>query len=161
MKNRFEDASEKARVMLETIRAQHFKELNDAKILLLFDLKRRATADKITFAQIKKSDDLIRHISADDRDMVYGFDYIITVDKLLWDNIENTDRERVLRHELRHSKYDPESETIYKIRPHTIEDFHEEVELNHDDPQWGQKLAVSLEALYDQQKNPQMRLPMG
>lgn len=69
------------------------------------------------------------------------------------------DKTRLIRHELRHSDVDGESEkNPYKIRCHTIEDFFSEVKLNEDDPYWSRRVGESLMAAYEAQKDPQQKL---
>jgi hypothetical protein len=40
----------------------------------------------------------------------------------------------------------------FKLRPHEVEDFFEEIDLNASDPRWSERVATMAEALYDQEK---------
>jgi len=70
------------------------------------------------------------------------------------DNIDDIDRSRVIRHELRHTSVDDEAKkNPYKVRTHTIEDFYSEVDLNADDPRWRARVATLLNVKYEAQNN--------
>ena len=149
---RYEEAPQAAYDLLKKVIAAdelNFGNLAGAKILLLMDLKKRATKGKITFASIKTSAELERFLSVDDEAIPDGYDYIIRLDKMLWNHIEDVDRTRLLRHELRHADVHIESDTPFKTRGHTVEDFYSEIEYNRDDPKWDLRLATLLTALYE------------
>lgn len=153
MATRYEDAPE-AEPLLRKVRDNHFPELVNADILVLFDLKKRGSRGMVVLARIMKANDLIRHLTTDKRTVVEGYDYIITLDKVFWDNTTDADRERVIRHELRHTFFDIDSENDpYKLVDHDITDFHAEVEMNRDDPLWREKCARLTAGVYDQMKD--------
>jgi hypothetical protein len=82
-------------------------------------------------------------------------DYVIILDKVCWQATGDRDRERILRHELRHTFYDIEEEDstkAYRLMDHTITDFYEEITLNNDDPRWRERLATMTADMYDQTK---------
>jgi hypothetical protein len=146
---KFEDVSENVYEMMKNVIKEHFPELVNARFKILFSTKKKTSGGKICFAWIQKTNDLIRHLTTEEADSEDGYDYIIYIDKLIWDNIEETDRIRLMRHELRHTHVDLESSSNpYKIRGHSIEDFYSEIELNKDDPRWAQRVAVVAESLY-------------
>lgn len=150
---RYEEVSEKVMDMLRELRAKYFPELRNAKIKALFDLKKRKSGGRLVLARILKTNDLIRHLTKDEVEAIEGYDYIITLDKLCWDNIDEADRTRILRHELRHAFFDIESENDpYKLVTHSISDFYEEVELNKDDPRWRERVGMLVEDIYAQEK---------
>lgn len=150
---RYEDAPE-TEALLHKIRFEHFPELVNAKILVLFDLKKRGSKGMVCLARIMKANDLIRHLTTDDKALAEGYDYIITIDKVFWDNAGNEDRARVIRHELRHTFYDIESKSDpYKLIDHDITDFYAEVEMNQDDPRWRMRCASLVVDIYDQMKD--------
>jgi hypothetical protein len=100
-----------------------------------------------------KTNDLLRHLTKDEADAMEGYDYIITIDKTCWDSIIRDDKIRIVRHELRHTYFDIESEdNPYKLLDHSISDFYEEVEFNKDDPRWRERLATVVEDIYEQKK---------
>ena len=112
----------------------------------------------IILARIVKTNDLTRHLTIDESGSDLGYDYIVFFDKLLWNHTEDIDRNRLMRHELRHTDISVD-DSKFKIRSHTIEDFYSEVELNRDDPRWRQRLGDMLVARYEA-KDPQQKLPM-
>jgi hypothetical protein len=150
---RYEEVSEKVVDMLKELRVKYFPELRNAKIKALFDLKKRKSGGRLVLARILKTNDLIRHLTKDEVEAIEGYDYIITLDKLCWDSIDDADRTRILRHELRHAFFDIESENDpYKLVTHSISDFYEEVELNKDDPRWRERVGMLVEDIYAQEK---------
>jgi hypothetical protein len=150
---RYEEASQEAVDLLNGVQNLHFPELKNAKIALLYDLKKVTKGGKVMLGQIKKPNDLIRHFTKDEAIAIEGYDYIIILDKVCFENVPETDRIRILRHELRHTFYDIESEdNPYKLVDHDIMDFYAEVELNKDDPRWSQRCATLTADIYEQYK---------
>ncbi|MCX8023229.1 MAG: putative metallopeptidase [Syntrophorhabdaceae bacterium] len=150
---RYEEVDDEVVSLLRETKAKYFPELKNAKIKVLFDLKKRKSGGMMVLARIMKTNDLLRHLTIEDAGDIEGYDYIITIDKLCWNNIKRVDRERILRHELRHTLFDLESEdNPYKLRDHTITDFYEEIELNKDDPRWRERLSTLTADIYEQQK---------
>ena len=156
---RFEDAPDHAYDLMSGLIATHFKELGNCKILILMDLKERKTGDMITLGRMTKANDLTRHLTIDESGSETGYDYIMYLDKLMWKNIDDSDRIRVIRHELRHTHVDIDSKQPYKLRPHTIEDFHSEVKLNEDDPRWRERVGMFVASKYESLKSSQQKLP--
>jgi hypothetical protein len=151
---RYEAVPDDARTAIDDIRDKYFPELKNAKIISLFDLKKRTSGGNIVLARIMKANDLIRQLTKNEAVAVEGCDYIITVDKKCWENIGPEDRERIIRHEFRHAYYDIESENNpYRIIDHSITDFYEEVELNKDDPAWRPRVATLVSDIYAQEKD--------
>ena len=150
---RYEEVTDDVRSLLDKVLADHFGELKNAKIIALFDLKKRVSGGLIVLGHIKKTNDLIRHLTREDASSAEGYDYIITIDKKGWETIDDRDRVRLLRHELRHTYFDIDAtENPYKLLDHSISDFYEEIELNKDDPKWRQRVATMLADIYEQQK---------
>ena len=142
--------------MLKDLKAKDFGELKNAKIKVLFDLKKRKSGGRIILGRIMKTNDLIRLLTKDEVEVVEGYDFIITLDKKCWDNIPDEDRVRILRHELRHAYFDIESENDpYKLVSHSISDFYEEVEANQKDPRWRERVGTLAEDIYEQEKEAQ------
>ncbi len=149
---RYEEVTEDVWHMFRGVKANHFPELKNAKIILLFDLKKRRSGGRVVLGRIMKTNDLLRHLTKDEAEAIEGYDYIITLDKVGWDTITENDRTRILRHELRHTYFDVESESNpYKLLDHSITDFYEEVELNKDDPRWRERVATVVADIYEQQ----------
>jgi len=107
----------------------------------------------LVLARIIKTNDLMRHLTKNGGDAIEGYDYIITLDNKCWENITDLDSVKILRHELRHTFFDIESEdNPYKLLNHSISDFYEEVELNKNDPRWRERVATLTEDIYEQEK---------
>ena len=168
MELRFEIADDEVYELLRKVIAmypddQHLQRLYGASFLIFFDLKKRVQNDRIVLGRISKTNDLQRLLTIGESDTGQGFDYIIYLDKIAWGIAEENsqeDRIRLLRHELRHTKVvnnDDDGTTKYLIRDHTITDFYEEVELNQDDPRWGERLAQSTESEYERIANKQQQ----
>lgn len=149
MSNRFEDCTNDVIGILNDVKEEYFPELRSAKIHCIFDLKKRKKNGNVVIAQIRKTNDLLRNLSS--YIVEDGFDYILSIDKIAWDNVEREDRIRIIRHELRHCYVDFDSTTSpYKLVPHNFEDFHEEIALNIDDPNWSSRVANLTEDIYEQ-----------
>jgi len=150
---RYEDVTEEVMDMLRDVRAEHFPELKNAKIKVLFDLKKRTSGGRLTLGRIMKTNDLLRHLTIDRVDPIEGYDYIISLDKTCWETIESEDKVRIIRHELRHAYFDIDSEeNPYKLVDHSILDFYEELEANKDDPKWRERVGTLTESIYEQRK---------
>jgi hypothetical protein len=162
MSIRYEEVSDDVRHLLDDVQTKYFGELKNAKIIVLFDLKKRSSGGHVVLGRIMKTNDLLRHLTKDDAVAIEGVDYIITIDKQAWDVIGTEDRIRVLRHELRHTFFDIESEdNPYKLVDHSITDFYEEVDLNKDDPKWRERVATVVTDIYEQQKEDQKKTKGG
>ena len=150
---RFENVSDEIILLANEIQEKWFPELIDVKIKYLFDLKKRTSGDKIILGRCQKTDDLVKYFSVEEARDAEGYQYIITIDKVACDNIEKYDKIRILRHELRHILvWEKEDKTIYKIHPHDIEDFVEEIELNREDPRWSLRIGALISDIYEQQE---------
>ena len=148
---RFEQATDEAKRLLKEVQVEHFPELLNANILLLFDMKKRVSGGKTVLGRIQKTNDLLRHLTIEEAHDDDGFDYLVYLDKIAYENITKEDRTRLIRHELRHILYDSDDErTPYKIIPHDIEDFKIELELNKDDMAWGERVADLTASIYEQ-----------
>jgi hypothetical protein len=153
MVNRYEEATQNENDLMREIRAEHFPELRNANIKVLFDLKRRMYGGKIILARCQRASDLIRHLTQD-AEVEEGVDYIVYLDKICWENTTRPDHIRIMRHELRHPFFDAESEKApYKTVDHDIEDFSAEIPLNQDDISWRQRVADLTLAIYEQKKD--------
>lgn len=156
MVQRYEDVSETVMEMFRKVKSQYFSELKNAKIRVLFDLKKRKSGGQVVVGRILKLNDLVRHLTKN----AYaeeGYDFIITLDKKCWDHIADEDRVKILRHELRHVSFDIEADdNPYKLVNHSILDFYEEVEMNQDDPRWRERVATLTEDIYEQEKEARL-----
>ena len=154
---RFEEAPKHAYDLMGKCLEKSFPELVNAEILILMDIKERSSGGAITLGRIQKTNDLTGHLTIDDSGNDRGYDYIIFLDKLMWDNTNDVDRLRVISHELSHTVVD---EDKYKLRIHTIEDFFSEVERNKKDPRWRQRVGSMMVGKYEELKTKQIKLPL-
>jgi hypothetical protein len=150
MSHRFIEASEEAITKTKEAVAKWFPQLDQAIIKVLFDTKMRKRGNKLVLGRILKANDLIRKLT--DNLAEEGCDYIVFLDQIAFENISETDKIRLIRHELRHCKVigdDPEK-IKYKLIPHDIEDFVIEIELNKDDVGWAGNAAQLATDIYSQ-----------
>jgi len=153
---RYEDVTDTVMEMFRRVKSQYFPELKNAKIKVLFDLKKRKSGGQVVIGRIVKANDLIRHLTKNGN-AEEGYDFIITLDKKCWDHITDEDRVKILRHEMRHTSHDLESEdNPYKLVDHSILDFYEEVEMNQSDPRWRERVAILTEDIYEQEKEARL-----
>jgi len=145
---RYEEVTEHCIQLTQDIIANHFPDLTDIKIKFLFDTKKRTHGGRLVLGKCQKPNELTRHFSLPETKDPDGYQYVITIDKVAWELAEDTDRIRLLRHELRHVDVIQDEETRYRILPHNIEDFVEEVELNADDPDWARKVGAAAKMMY-------------
>jgi len=149
---RFEDAPDNVVNLMNKIIDDGFPELGRAVIKVLYDTKKRASGGKIVLGRIQKSNDLIKHLTIEETRITDGIDYILYIDKNVFENIEEKDRVRLIRHELQHCNVDFDARnTPYSLRDHEISDFYQEIELNSDDPRWAERCAAVAESIYDRE----------
>ena len=147
---RFKDCTDDVFEILKKMIKKHFPELAGCNICLIFDLKKRMKGGNIVLASIQKPNEMLRFFTIDDAAGAgEGYDYVIRIDKNAWENIEEIDKERLIRHELRHTSVDFDSDNPYKIRGHSITDFYSEVKLNEDDPRWAERVAAVTLSVYE------------
>lgn len=148
---RYEDVTEKEYEILKMVREQYFQDFEEAQIKILFDTKKRALGGKIVLAKIYKANDLVRHLTLHEID-ISGVDYIIFLDKVCWTLIQDIDKIRILRHEMRHVEITSSETNPWGLKGHDIEDFESEVALNQDDIGWNRRVANLTELVYQQLK---------
>jgi hypothetical protein len=150
MPNRFEDAPESVIALVDEVQDKWFPELSRARFKILFDTKKRKSRGLWILARIQRTNEILRHLTKEEARSEVGFDYLLYLDKALWEAIEEKDRIRIVRHELRHCFYDLESKgSPYKLVGHDVEDFLSEIDLNKDDPRWRERCAAVATSLYD------------
>jgi hypothetical protein len=149
---RYEEVTGKLIALAETVISQEFPELLKVRIKFLFDLKKRVSRGRLVLGKCQKPNEMVRHFTIDEAMDSEGYQFVISVDKLAWEHMEDIDRVRLLRHELRHVEVDADDDgPVYRINPHNIEDFVEEIELNVDDPDWARKVGENVRKLYKKQ----------
>lgn len=145
---RYEEAPSHLYGLMNEIIQEHFQYLQDAKILIIMDTKKKMSNKKLSLGYMRKTNDMLRYLSIEPNELLSGYDYIMRLDKAAATLATPEYLEKLMRHELRHCEYNEEKEKPWGIRPHDIEDFSEEIELNKDDPHWGYKLAMQVEGHY-------------
>ena len=146
MASRYENATEDVLILAREIISQYFPEIINVKIKYLFDLKKCKHAGKLVFGKCQKPNDLVKHFTVDETKDADGYQFVTTLDKVAWEIMDETDKARLLRHELRHAGIDEEGKPY--IEPHNIEDFVEEITLNADNPDWARELGKKVRAAY-------------
>lgn len=161
---RYEEAPSQIYGLMNEIIQEHFQYLQDAKILIILDKKKRVVKKKMSLGFMKLTNDMLRYLSIEPNDLLYGYDYIMRLDRAAVTLATPEYLYKLMRHELRHCEFNEEKEKPWGIRTHDIEDFSDEIELNKDDPHWAYKLALQIEGYYQleakskSQKNKQKAL---
>lgn len=151
MPSRFVDSSQEAKDLTDRVIRECFPALENfgAVINVLFDTKKRTSGGKIVLGRIVKSDDLIRKLTEDIAED--GCDYIMFLDQVAFENINEADKIRLIRHELRHCHVAGTVEKpVFSIIPHDVEDFAIEIELNKDKIGWASEAAEMTDLIYAQ-----------
>lgn len=149
---RFEDAPEWVIDLMEQVRTEHFPLLARAKIKVVYDLKKRTKQGRQLLGVMQKASEKDRYLTSNETGTEDGYDYIMYLDKRTFEAIEEGDRIRLIRHELRHCDFDMEAKgDPYKIVDHDINEFHAEVELNKDDPGWHRRISLVAESVWDRE----------
>jgi hypothetical protein len=161
---RFEEGPEEAMdIITELINngTTDWQDLANAKILSVFDTKKKVDKEKIVLARIIKSTDFTRFLTQ--TEIESGYDYYLVIDKLLWTKAIETREEKVrlIRHELKHTSVNHEKANPYGLRGHSLEDFYSEVEANKDDPKWAERLGTVLSIKYEEEREQQKQLTFG
>ncbi len=146
--SRFENVDQETVDFVKEIIGKDFERLVNAKIKILFDTKKRKSGGNYTLGRMQKANDLIRTLTFDETEDE-GYDYILYLDKVVWSNIDEKDKERLVRHELCHCEVDFEKDSPYGLKDHEITDFYSEIEYNKDDPRWAERIAVVAEQIYE------------
>jgi len=147
---RYEEVSKDVLDLASDIQRQYFSYLVNARIKYLFDTKKVSHGGKLVAAWIKKTNDVLKFITGGDLE---GYNYVVRIDKLLWESIEEKDKIKIIRHELRHTYYDSEADDPFKIVGHDIEDFYAEVEIaeKEGDLRWRERISEILHSVWDKE----------
>ena len=149
---KYEDVPKAIDDLYEKIKSKYIPYLANAKILSLVNKKKMVKKGHVVLGKIVKPSALIKYLSRNEAPDD-GYDYIILLDGKLINYCEEMDIERVLRHELRHTFFDSESNNPYKLIDHDFSDFYDEVELNKDDPTWANRVSKVVFSIYEQEKD--------
>jgi len=145
---RYEPVTDDVTLLIKQVIEGHFPELAGAKILPIFDSKKKVSKGKFVIAQIKRINELEKYLTLDDVGDMDGYDYFLFINKVAWDIADEQDRVRIIRHEFRHTSVDNDSDKPYKLQPHDLEDFFAEVRLNRENPKWASELAAKALAAF-------------
>ena len=147
--SRFDEVNDDVvEVFLEVVE-ERFPAFGQLKFKLIFDTKRRIKQGEIILASVEVASEKIKFFSKDDV-AVDGYDLVIILDKKAWELANNSDRKRIMSHELRHVLIDEQGKI--KLIPHDVSDFRIEQKLNADDPDWKFKMATLVNDIYEQEK---------
>lgn len=149
---KYEDVPEMIYEIYERLKGKYFSQLSNAKILFLINKKKMMKRGSIVLGKMVKPSDLVKYLSRNEAPED-GYDYIMLLDSRLIKHCEESDIERVVRHELRHTFFDSDSKSPYKLVDHDFSDFYDEVELNKDDPTWAKRVAQTVNLIYHQEKD--------
>jgi hypothetical protein len=149
---KYEDVPEMIYEMYERLKREYFPQLANAKVLFLINKKKMMKRGSIVLGKMVKPSDLVKYLSRNEAPED-GYDYIMLLDSRLIKHCEESDIERVVRHELRHTFFDSDSKSPYKLVDHDFSDFYDEVELNKDDPTWAKRVAQTVSLIYHQEKD--------
>lgn len=148
---RYYEADQSVYELMDSIINEYFGDLRNAKIKILMDTKTQINklTGRVKFGYIKTANEVEKFLTMDGQNLE-GIDYIMFLSELTWSLAEDVNKTRIVRHELRHCFLDEKGN--YKLVPHEIEDFYVEIELNQDDPRWGQNLADLVRIRHEQIK---------
>jgi hypothetical protein len=146
---RYEDVDSSVNDLFGEVISENFTHLVNTKIKIVLDNKKKKSKGKLVLSRIKKTDDLLQFLTTEE--VEEGYNYILFLDKTCWNNIEDIDRKRILRHELNHIHIDMDKTNPYCLQDHDFSDFHIEVLRNADDPAWANRLGELTEAIYEQE----------
>ena len=149
---KYDDVPEMIYEMYERLKGKDFPQLANAKILFLINNKKMMKRGSIVLGKMVKPSDLVKYLSRNEAPED-GYDYIMLLDSRLIKHCEESDIERVVRHELRHTFFDSDSKSPYKLVDHDFSDFYDEVELNKDDPTWVKRVSTTVSFIYHQEKD--------
>ena len=148
MVNRYEEATNDVIDKVNEVIRNKFPQLNGVRIEVVMDLKKRKSGGNYVLVKLDKSSAILRHISADNINPE-GVDYIMYIDKSIWIELSERDRERVIAHGLYHTDCDFEKEIPYNVRKPTVQTFYEEIADNQDDDRWAERLDLMAESIYN------------
>ena len=144
---RYEKVNQDVYGLLTKVVDENFDELHDVNFEVVFDTKKKTKGGRIVAAYIKKVNDLISYLSAND------FEYMIFLDKKIWEAIEEPDKYRLFRHELYHVFIDARDEDVkYNLKDHDFEAFKAEIEIESregGDQLWQERIYVIADAIYN------------
>jgi hypothetical protein len=147
--HRYEDSDDGLTEVFLNVMEEHFPQLQYLKFKLIYDLKMRVSKGRLVLAAIETASPKIKYLSKD-KIAIDGYDLLLIADLKAWEVASRDQRAKLIRHELRHVEIDEKG--AVKLVGHEIEDFHIEVKLNADSPEWRMQLATLTNDMYEQEK---------
>lgn len=148
---RYETVENKVYELLNSVIHENFEELKGVEFEVIYDTKKKTKGNKIIAAYIKKTNDLISYLSENE------FQYMIFLNKDIWNSVEEIDRFRILRHELFHVFIDANHDDVrYNLKDHDFEAFKTEIEIESKeggDPLWMERIYEIADAIYNDDKD--------
>ena len=148
---RYEDVEENVVKKVEEIAQSIFPQLFGANIKVVYDTKKKMDKGRISIARIKKLNEENKFLAMDNSGFTY--DYMIFIDKNIWIELNERDKERIIFHELCHTKVLTEKDDPWSLKDHEIQGFYDELDYNIDDPRWSERISVIAESVYDKDKD--------
>jgi hypothetical protein len=152
----YREAPAEVLTLVQTVKERFFGDMVSANIKVLFDTKPKL---KSWLAYISKPSQLVRYLTSNPEigQPEEGWDYILVIDELPWEHYSEDDKMRLIRHELRHCEYNPESEERskqYGIAKHDYEDFYAEVLLasQENELKWRVRASEVAASVYEDLK---------
>lgn len=144
---RYLDGTNELKTVLDKLLAARFLNLFGLKFLLLFDSKKRVSKGRLVLASTDLVNEKLRFLTADDF-APEGYDYIMTVNTVAWENADEETRERIIAHELNHVFIDEKGKL--RLVGHDVGDFAAEIQKNIQNPDWALNLEILTTAIYEQ-----------
>lgn len=155
MSSRFEEATTDVAEKVRQVIRDKFPQLNGCNIEIVMDTKKRKSGGKFVLVKLDKTSPIIRHVTADNSNPE-GVDYILYLDKTVYQEMNDTDRERVIAHGLYHADANFEKDIPYGVRKPTVQTFYEEIADNSDDARWAERLDLMAEGIYERQEESEL-----
>ena len=149
--SRFEEATTEVINKVQEVIRNKFPQLNGCKIEIVMDTKKRKSGGKFVLVKLDKTSPIIRHVTADNSNPE-GVDYILYLDKTVYEEMSDDDKTRIIAHGLYHAEVDFEKEIPYGVRKPTVQTFYEEIADNQDDARWAERLDLMAEGIYEREE---------
>ena len=146
---RYSPVDEQTQNMAHTILVTEFPHLVGANVLYVFDTKKKMSNGRIVVARIKKMNDEMKFLAMNTDGESY--DYVMYIDKNIWDVLDERDKNRIIFHEFCHCDVDMDKKNPYGIKGHEVEGFYAEESFNNDDTRWAERVGLVAESVYDEE----------
>lgn len=149
---RYEEAPSQIVGLVNKTIAESFPAVRNANIKVLFDTKKRSSGGKFVLGMMQRPNELIKFLT-ESKMNPEGVDYVMYLDKAVFEVIDEEDQVRIIRHELQHCDVDPENENDpYRLRDHEITDFYDEIKYNEKDPRWLERVSLVAASVHEKKK---------